>query len=226
MRILIVEDDAEIARQVAGALRSADYAVDHAADGEEGHFMGDTESYDAVVLDLGLPGMSGVRILEKWRDDGRTMPVLILSARDSWREKVAGLRAGADDYLAKPFEMEELMARVEALVRRGAGQASPVLACGPVTLDTSRRKAFAGGEELSLTGMEYRVLSYLMHHPETVVSKTELTEHIYEYDADRDSNIIEVMINRLRSKIGADLIRTYRGRGYQLTAGDDGKDLT
>ncbi len=218
MKVLVVEDDQEIARQVSSALRDAGYAVDNAYDGEEGHFLGDTESYDAIILDLGLPVMSGLNVLESWRKSGRTMPVLILSARDTWREKVAGLRTGADDYLAKPFEMEEMLARVEALVRRGAGQSNPVLECGDIKLDTTSGKVFLKNETLSLTSMEYRLLSYFMYHPEAVISKTELTEHIYEYDGDRDSNTIEVLINKLRNKLGASCIQTYRGRGYQLTA--------
>jgi two-component system OmpR family response regulator len=218
MKILVIEDDQEIARQVSSALRDVGYAVDTAYDGEEGHFLGDTESYDAIILDLGLPVRSGLSVLESWRKDGRTMPVLILSARDTWREKVTGLRTGADDYLAKPFEMEEMLARVEALVRRGAGQSNPVLVCGDIKLDTTTQKAYLKNETLSLTSMEYRLLSYFMHHPEAVISKTELSEHLYEYDADKDSNTIEVLINKLRNKLGASCIRTYRGRGYQLTA--------
>ncbi|MCW9035422.1 MAG: response regulator transcription factor [Alphaproteobacteria bacterium] len=221
MRVLIVEDDPGIARQIEVTLREAGYAIDLAFDGEEGHFLGDTEPYDVIILDLGLPGIGGLNVLERWRNDGRTMPVLILSARDTWREKVTGLRTGADDYLAKPFEMDELIARVEALVRRDAGHGSPILKCGGVKLDTTSQKAFLGNTLLTLTAMEYRLLSYLMHHQEKVISKTELTEHIYEYNDDRDSNIIEVMISRLRNKIGADYIKTYRGRGYQLTADDD-----
>jgi two-component system, OmpR family, response regulator len=222
MKVLIVEDDHNIAQQISVALRETGYAVDIAYDGEEGHFLGDTEEYDAVVLDLGLPGMSGLKVLEDWRKNKRSMPVLILSARDTWREKVTGLKTGADDYLAKPFEMEELQARVAALVRRGVGQSSPILQCGLIKLDTTTQKAFYNGQALSLTSMEYRLLSYFMHHPEAVLSKTELTEHIYEYDGDRDSNTIEVLINKLRNKIGAKNICTYRGRGYQLTANDHG----
>lgn len=220
MKILVVEDDHEIARQVSSALRDVGYAVDNAYDGEEGHFLGDTEAYDAIILDLGLPVMSGLSVLESWRKSGRTMPVLILSARDTWREKVTGLRTGADDYLAKPFEMEEMLARVEALVRRGAGQSSPVLVCGDIKLDTTTQKASLKNEILSLTSMEYRLLSYFMHHAEAVISKTELSEHLYEYDGDKDSNTIEVLINKLRNKLGASCIRTYRGRGYQLTASE------
>jgi len=218
MKVLVVEDDQDIARQLGSALREVGYAVDVAYDGEEGHFLGDTETYDAVILDLGLPVMSGLNVLESWRKNDRNMPVLILSARDTWREKVTGLRTGADDYLAKPFEMEEMLARVEALVRRGSGQSNPVLECGQIKLDTTTRKAFLGNELLSLTSMEYRLLSYFMHHSEAVISKTELIEHIYEYDGDRDSNTIEVLINKLRKKLGASCIRTYRARGYQLTA--------
>ncbi len=226
MRVLVVEDDRDMSRQIHSALREAGLAADVAYDGEEGHFLGDTEPYDAVILDLGLPKMSGFNVLEQWRRDGRSMPILILSARDTWREKVTGLRCGADDYLAKPFEMEELLARLEALLRRGAGQSSAALACGPLTLEPARRKVLAAGEPVALTALEYRLLAYMMHHPEDVISKTELSEHIYEQDADRDSNTIEVMVNRLRNKIGAHMIRTHRGHGYQLTAQDVASDLS
>jgi two-component system OmpR family response regulator len=216
MRVLVVEDDRGVARQIEQALRSAGYVVDVAHDGEEGHFLGDTEPYDAVVLDLGLPVIDGLTVLQRWRRDRRSMPVLILTARDSWREKVTGLRAGADDYLAKPFELEEVLARVAALIRRAAGHASPVLECGPVALDTTTNRVTLSGGPVGLTALEFRALSYLMHHPGKVVSKTELTEHIYGQDFDRDSNVIEVLINRLRKKLGAGLIKTYRGQGYQL----------
>lgn len=222
MRILIVEDEIAIAEQIRMALSEAGYAVDIAYEGEEGHFLGDTEPYDAVILDLGLPKKSGLSLLEQWRRDGRTMPVLILSGRDTWREKVVGLRTGADDYLAKPFEMEELLARLEALVRRGTGNAAPVLTCGGLSLDSARGKISLDGSALTLTAFEFRLLSYLMHNSGKVLSKTELTEHIYEYDAERDSNTIEVLINRLRNKIGAHRIKTHRGRGYQLDVADVG----
>lgn len=216
MRVLVVEDEREMADQIRESLRGASFVVDVAYDGEEGLFLGDTEPYDIVILDLGLPKMSGLKILEQWRTNGRSMPVLILSARDTWREKVTGLRAGADDYLAKPFEMEELIARIEVLVRRSAGHAKAVLLSGPLKLDTTTKKLYLNDQIINLTALEYRLIDYLMHHPGAVISKTELTEHIYEMDADRDSNVLEVLVNRLRNKIGADLILTHRGRGYQL----------
>jgi two-component system OmpR family response regulator len=221
MRVLVIEDDKHLARQLEAALRKAGYVVDVANDGEEGHFLGDTEPYDAVILDLGLPVIDGMSVLRRWRDSGRAMPVLILTARDTWPEKVAGLRAGADDYLAKPFEFEELLARIETLIRRASGHASPVLACGPVKLDTAARRATLDGALVELTALEFRALAYLMHHREEVISKAELTEHIYRQDFDRDSNVIEVLINRLRKKLGAELIRTRRGHGYQLTEAQD-----
>ncbi len=217
----MVEDDQQVARQIEAALRHAGYVIDVAHDGEDGHFLGDTEPYDAVVLDLGLPIVDGLTVLQRWRQEGRNMPVLILTARDTWREKVTGLRAGADDYLAKPFELEEMLARLEALIRRAAGHASPVLECGPVKLDTNTSRVTLSGAPVALTALEYRTLSYLMHHGAKVVSKTELIEHIYGQDFDRDSNVIEVLINRLRKKLGAGLIKTRRGHGYQLSAPDD-----
>ncbi len=222
MRILVVEDDGEVARQIAAALRSAGYAVDVATDGPEALFRGETEPYDAIVLDLGLPGMDRVTVLGRWRNAMVRTPVLILTARSTWREKVTGLRAGADDYLSKPFEMEELLARVEALLRRAAGHASAVLAHGEVRLDTSTQRVSRGSRPVELTALEYRLLAYLMHHPERVHSKSELTEHLYEQDFDRDSNVIEVLVNRLRKKFGASLIVTRRGQGYQLSDADDG----
>lgn len=221
MRVLVVEDDRRVAGQVETALRQAGYVVDLAHDGEDGHFLGDTEPYDAVVLDLGLPALDGLSVLERWRREGRDMPVLILTARDTWREKVAGLRAGADDYLAKPFEVEEMLARVEALIRRAAGRASAVLSWGPVALDTVTRRVTLGGTPVDLTPLEFRMLSYMMHHGDKVISKTELTEHIYGQSFDLDSNTIEVLVNRLRKKLGPSLIRTHRGQGYQLAANED-----
>jgi two-component system OmpR family response regulator len=210
MRILIVEDDLRVAEQARRTLEVAGFVVDLAQDGGEGHFLGDTEPYDAVVLDLGLPMLDGLSV------DGRTMPVLILTARGTWREKVMSLRAGADDYLAKPFEMEEMLARVEALIRRAAGHSSPVLDCGPLRLDTTTRRLTMSGAPVELTALEFRLISYLLHHQGKVVSKTELSEHIYGYDEDRDSNTIEVLINRRRRKLAPELIRTHRGQGYQL----------
>jgi two-component system OmpR family response regulator len=218
MRVLAIEDDPDLSRQLAEALREAGYVVDVARDGAEGHFLGDTESYDAVVLDLGLPAMDGITVLERWRRDGRNMPVLILTARDRWSEKVAGFDAGADDYVAKPFRMEEVLARLRALIRRAAGHASAELECGPLRLDTRNSRVTLNGALVKLTAQEYRLLAYLLHHPGRVVSRTELTEHLYDQDFDRDSNTIEVFVGRLRKKIGAEMIQTVRGLGYQLTA--------
>ena len=216
MRILLVEDDEDLNRQLATALREAQYAVDVAFDGEEGHFLGDTESYDAVVLDLGLPRMDGVSIVKRWREDGRDMPILILTARDAWSEKVAGFDVGADDYVTKPFRVEEVLARLRALIRRAAGHSSAELRCRDVVLDTRTGRVSVSGAPIKLTAYEYKVLTYLMHHKNQVVSRTELTEHIYDQDFDRDSNTIEVFVGRLRRKIGGDLIQTVRGLGYQL----------
>jgi len=195
--------------------------VDHAFDGEEGHFLGDTEPYDAVILDIGLPEMDGITVLEKWRAAGRVMPVLILTARDRWSDKVAGIDAGADDYVTKPFHVEEVLARIRALIRRAAGHASSEIVCGPVRLDTKSSKATVSGTQLKLTSHEYRLLSYLMHHMGEVVSRTELVEHLYDQDFDRDSNTIEVFVGRLRKKIGLDIIETVRGLGYRIQAPND-----
>jgi len=216
MRILVVEDDQALADQMKSSLVDTGYSVDHAADGEDGHFLGDTEPYDAVILDLGLPIMDGTSILKKWRSAGRAMPVLILTARDGWTEKVEGLDAGADDYLTKPFIMEELLARLRALIRRSAGQTSPQLECGPVILDTRNGRVSVSGSAIKLTAQEFKLLSYLMHHEGKVVSRTELTEHIYDQDFDRDSNTIEVFVNRVRKKLDVPLIHTVRGLGYRL----------
>ncbi|WP_305986391.1 response regulator transcription factor [Roseibium sp. MMSF_3544] len=221
MRILVVEDDTDLNRQLVAALEEAGYVVDSVADGEDGHFLGDTEPYDAVVLDLGLPTLDGLSVLENWRRDGRTMPVLILTARDRWSDKVAGIDAGADDYVAKPFHMEEVLARVRALVRRAAGHASNELTCGPVRLDLRAGRVTVDGNPVKLTSHEYRLLSYLLHHQGKVISRTELTEHLYDQDFDRDSNTVEVFVGRLRKKIGSDLIETIRGLGYRLGAAGD-----
>jgi two-component system OmpR family response regulator len=217
VRVLLAEDDPSLARQISAALERAGYAVDKAADGEEAWFLGDTEPYDAVILDLGLPTLDGLAVLRRWRGDSRAMPVLILTARASWREKVTGLREGADDYLGKPFEIEELLARVEALIRRASGQASGTFVFAGLSLDPGSQRVTYDGVLLDLTAMEYRALAYLMLHPGKVVSKTELIEHIYGYNEDRDSNVIEVLVNRLRKKIGADIIHTRRGQGYELS---------
>lgn len=218
MRILVAEDDARLRGQLAEALTAVGYAVDQAPDGEEAAFLGETEPYDLVILDLGLPGRDGLSVLKGWRGRGIPVPVLILTARDTWQEKVEGIDAGADDYLAKPFRMEELLARVRALIRRAAGRASPVLVCGPVALDTRGGRVVVDGRSVTLTAHELKVLSYLMHHPGAVISRTELTEHVYDQDFDRDSNTIEVFVGRLRRKLGVDVIRTERGLGYRLAA--------
>ncbi len=214
MRVLLVEDDDRIARDISAVLTAAGYAVEREADGEEAWFRGDTENFDAAVLDLGLPSMDGLAILKRWRRAGRRLPVLILTARGNWAERVEGIDAGADDYLPKPFRMEELVARLRALIRRSAGQASPVLVNGPVTLDTKRMEASVNGAPANLSPQEYKLLSYLMHHAGRVVSQLELTEHIYTQDYERESNAIEVLVGRVRRKLGVDLIETRRGFGY------------
>ncbi len=226
MRLLIVEDQRDLNSQLAAALTEAGYAVDAAYDGEEGHFLGETEPYDAIILDLGLPKLDGLSVLEKWRRDDIKTPVLILTARDRWSEKVAGINAGADDYVAKPFHMEEVIARVRALVRRSAGFAKPELECGPLRLDTRTARVTYDGSPIRLTGLEYRLLSYLMHHQTRIVSRSELVEHLYQQDFDRDSNTIEVFVGRLRRKIPGELIHTVRGLGYCLSyeAGDGKTD--
>lgn len=220
MRCLVVEDDPDLRRQLEAALADSGYAVDVAADGEEGHYLGESEPYDAIVLDLGLPLMDGVTILERWRKAGMKTPVLILTARDRWSEKVAGFDAGADDYLTKPFHIEELLARLRALVRRAAGHASPALECGSLRLDPRAQRASLNGDPVKLTSHELRLLTYMIHHSGRVVPRTELIEHIYDQDFDRDSNTIEVFIGRLRKKIGSDRIVTVRGLGYQLVDPD------
>jgi two-component system OmpR family response regulator len=221
MRLLVVEDDTDLNRQLKNALVEAGYAVDVAFDGVEGHFLGDTEPYDAVILDLGLPQIDGVTVLERWRRDNRAMPVLILTARDRWSDKVAGFDAGADDYVSKPFYMEEVLARVRALLRRAAGHASPEIECGPLRLDTRAAKVSIDGRVVKLTSLEYRLLAYLCHHQGRVVSRTELVEHLYDQDFDRDSNTIEVFVGRIRKKMGIELINTVRGLGYCLEAPQD-----
>ncbi len=221
MRLLVVEDDPDLNRQLVDAFTEAGYVVDKAMDGEEGHFLGDTEPYDAVVLDLGLPIMDGVSVLEQWRRDDRKMPVLILTARDRWSDKVAGFDAGADDYVSKPFHMEEVLARIRALLRRNAGHASSELECGPLIVDTASAKATVDGKALKLTSLEYRLLAYLIHHKGRVISRTELVEHLYDQDFDRDSNTIEVFVGRLRKKLCVDILRTVRGLGYCLSEPDD-----
>ena len=216
MRILIVEDEPALASQLAEALGEAGYAVDCAADGERADYLGQTERYDAVVLDLGLPRMDGLTVLKGWREAGLHMPVLVLTARGSWHEKVQGIDGGADDYVAKPFRMEELLARLRALIRRASGQVTPELRAGAVTLDPRSGRASVDGVPVKLTALELRVLSYLLHHRGRVVSQVELTEHIYAQDFERDSNTVEVFVARLRRKLGAGLIETVRGAGYRI----------
>lgn len=216
MRILVVEDDESLNRQLCEALTDAGYVVDSSHDGEDGHFLGDTEPYDAVVLDIGLPHMDGISVLEAWRRDGRTMPVLLLTARDRWSDKVQGIDAGADDYVAKPFHMEEVLARLRALVRRAAGHASNEITAGPVRLDVKAGRVTVEGQAIKLTSHEFRLLAYLMLHKGKVISRTELTEHLYDQDFDRDSNTIEVFVGRLRKKLPEELIQTIRGLGYQI----------
>lgn len=216
MRILVVEDDKDLNRQMVDALLEKGYVVDKAFDGEEGHFLGDTEPYDAIVLDLGLPVLDGVSVLSKWRRAGHKTPVLILTARDRWSDKVAGFDAGADDYVTKPFHMEEILARLRALVRRAAGIATSELTCGPVALDTANAKVTVDGRNIKLTSLEFRLLSYLMHHPGKIVSRTELVEHLYDQDFDRDSNTVEVFVGRLRKKLSVDVLQTVRGMGYSM----------
>ncbi|MBC6444873.1 MAG: response regulator transcription factor [Alphaproteobacteria bacterium GM202ARS2] len=216
MRILLVEDDDFVRSRLKEVLERNGYKVDTATDGEEGYALGDTEPYDAVVLDIGLPRMDGISVLKSWRKEGRKMPVLILTARDDWSEKVAGFDAGADDYVTKPYSSEEVLARLRALIRRASGNASPRLTCGAVELDTRSGRAFVDGSPINLTAQEYRILDYFMHHKGKVISRTELTEHIYDQDFDLDSNTIEVFIGRLRKKIGREYIRTARGLGYRM----------
>lgn len=219
MRILVVEDEPVLALRLQQTLEAAGFAVDVAYDGEEGWHLGDTEAYDAAVLDLGLPKIDGVSILQRWRAAGRSLPVLILTARGRWSEKMAGFQAGADDYMTKPFEMDEVVYRLRALIRRAAGHAQPELSCGPLRLDTLAGRFSLDGVPLQLTAQEFRILSYLMHHAGAVVSRTELMEHVYDRHFDSDSNVLEVLIGRIRRKLKADLIHTVRGLGYRLADG-------
>jgi two-component system OmpR family response regulator len=216
MRILVVEDEAALAQQLATSLQAAGYAVDSARDGMRAEFLGATENYDVVVLDLGLPGMDGLTLLRRWRESGVTAPVLVLTARGTWHEKVAGIDSGADDYVTKPFQIEEVLARLRALIRRSGGHAEPALRCGTIVLDPRAGRVTVDGGPVRLTSHEFRVLSYLMHQRGRFVSQGELAEHIYARDEDRDSNTVEVFIARLRRKIGADAIATVRGLGYRM----------
>jgi two-component system, OmpR family, response regulator len=216
VRVLVAEDEALLARELIAALQRAGYAVDHAGDGVRADLLARDERYDVVVLDLGLPGIDGLNLLRRWREAGEIMPVLILTARGSWHEKVLGIDSGADDYMAKPFRMEELLARLRALIRRSSGQINPELRCGPLVLDPRSGKVTVEGADVKLTSHEFRVLSYLMHHRDRIVSQGELTEHIYAQSFDRDSNTVEVFIARLRRKLGPSFIETMRGLGYRM----------
>lgn len=216
MRILVVEDEATLRQQLVQAIAAAGHTVEEAADGEQAHYLGDVESFDAAVLDLGLPGMDGLTVLRHWRSVGRGMPVLILTARSAWHEKVAGIDAGADDYLAKPFHMEELLARLRALLRRAGAHTSAEWRCGPILLDTRQARVLVDGMPLTLTSHEFKLLSLLMQRKGQVLSRSELSEHIYPQDGDRDSNTIEVFVGRLRKKLPPGLIETVRGMGYRL----------
>lgn len=216
MRILVVEDESSLAQHLTSSITEAGYAVDHASDGERADFLAQTEQYDAMVLDLGLPKIDGLTLLRKWRDSGLVTPVLILTARGSWHEKVQGIDSGADDYVSKPFRIEEVLARLRALMRRASGHVTSELRAGGVTLDTGRGRVTLDGMPVKLTSHEFRVLSYLMHQRGRIVSQAELIEHIYAQDFDRDSNTVEVFIARLRRKLGASFIETVRGLGYRI----------
>lgn len=212
----MVEDETLLARHLAHALAEAGYAVDTAHDGEQADEFAHAGDYDAIILDLGLPKIDGLTLLRRWRTDGLPCPILILTARGSWHEKVEGIDSGADDYVAKPFRVEEVLARVRALIRRSTGARSAELRCGALTLDVRASRVSLAGEEIKLTSHEFRVLSYLMHHQGRVVSRSELIEHIYAQDFDRDSNTVEVFVARLRRKLGPELIETVRGLGYRI----------
>ena len=223
MRVLVVEDETRLSEQLAAALGQAGYAVDCASDGARADVLAQTEPYDAVVLDLGLPKVDGLSLLRRWRDGGISVPVLVLTARGSWHEKVQGIDGGADDYMAKPFQIEEVLARLRALIRRASGHVQPELRCGAVTLDPRRARVTLDGQPVKLTSHEFRVLSYLMHHRGRVVPQRELTEHIYAQDFDRDSNTVEVFVGRLRRKLGTSIIETVRGLGYRVAGGESAR---
>ncbi len=222
MRILVVEDELPICEDIAQALRHAGYVVDCLHDGEEADFRGFSEDYDAVVLDLGLPKLDGLSVLRNWRREGRNFPVLILTARGSWQDKVAGMDAGADDYLAKPFEMEELLARIRALIRRSLGHADSMISCGRLQVDTKAARVLLDARPLELSPLEYRLLNYLVHRCGEVVSRTELMEHIYDGEAERSINALDVLVARLRRKLGAEVLHTRRGQGYFIEPLNEG----
>lgn len=220
MRILVIEDERRIAKDIIQGLEGAGYVTKHCLDGEDGWFRGDSETFDAVVLDLGLPLIDGLTVLKRWRAAGRSMPVVVLTARDGWIDKVDGIDAGADDYLAKPFRMEELLARIRAITRRAVGQASPLLVNGALQVDTRLHTVSVGSTAIPVTPLEYRLVAYMLHHRGRIISQSELSEHIYDQDIERDSNALEVLISRLRRKLGSDVIQTRRGHGYVIVAED------
>ena len=221
MRILVIEDDAVLSGRLKKDLGHAGFAVDVANNGVDAEYMGDQEPYDVAVLDLGLPKRSGLEVLRNWRQRGNRIPVIVLTARDAWHEKVEGFKAGADDYLGKPFHVEELLARINALIRRGHGQAAGELRVAGLLLNEDRQSVTTEtGGEIELTGIEFRLLRYFMLHPGQILSKSRLTEHVYDFDSDKDSNVMEVYINRLRQKLGKELITTRRGQGYVFGATD------
>ncbi len=219
MKALIVEDDPSLSQQLTQAMQDAGFVIDSARDGTEGEFLGATESYDVAVLDLGLPGLSGLEVLTRWRDQGIAMPVLILTARGDWTDKVAGFRAGADDYAVKPFRLDEVVLRCQTLIRRAAGHSRPTIDAGRLNLDSQLGVITLDGVAVKLTAFESRILSYLIHHKNRLITRTELSEHLYEVDTDRDFKSIEVVIGRLRKKIGDGMIETRRGEGYVLRVG-------
>lgn len=220
MRVLLVEDDPDLAKRLRAVLVDNGFAVDSRPNGSDAEFAGQTEDFDAVVLDLGLPGMDGISVLHRWREAGRHLPVLILTARGRWHDKLAGFNAGADDYLTKPFQLEEVVLRLRALIRRSAGHGTPVLTCGPLALDVNAGRFTCEGEPVVLTPQEHRILAYLMHHPRKVVSRIELGEHVYDVGYDPDSNVIDVLIGRIRRKLPRPgVLRTVRGRGFELADG-------
>jgi DNA-binding response OmpR family regulator len=220
LRILVIEDERRIAKDIIQGLEGAGYVTKHCLDGEDGWFRGDSETFDAVVLDLGLPLIDGLTVLRRWRAAGRSMPVVVLTARDGWIDKVDGIDAGADDYLAKPFRMEELLARIRAITRRAVGQASPLLVNGALQVDTRLHTVSVGNTAIPVTPLEYRLVAYMLHHRGRIISQSELSEHIYDQDIERDSNALEVLISRLRRKLGSDVIQTRRGHGYVIVAED------
>lgn len=221
MRVLVVEDEPQLTLALERALEAAGFAVDTAYDGEDGWHLGDTENYDAAILDLGLPKLDGISVLGRWREAGRTMPVMVLTARARWAEKAQAFNAGADDYVTKPFEMEEVVTRVRTLIRRAAGHASPEISCGPLRIDTAGGRVSRDGLPVALTAQEFRILSYLAHHQGRVISRSELVEHVYDRDADPDSNVLDVLVARIRRKLGVEVIHTLRGQGWRMEAPDE-----